>query len=99
MPLDVLPELEGQLLVVGAPGPAFRKIGDDRVDAVLRNILLEYDKIVEYRHEGNVDRIGRALVDRGAARAVPVIHPEDSTLLRLRRCNLAGRQQQQYCRG
>ena len=98
MPFDALPQLEGQLLVVAAPGPALREIGDDRIHAVLRHVLLEHDEIVENRHEGNVDRIGRALVDRGAARAVAVIHPEDAALFRLsRRCKVKSRQQQQCC--
>ena len=101
MPFDALAQLEGQLLVVGAPGPALGEIRHDRIDAVLRHVLLEHDEIVENRHEGNVDRIGRALVDRGAARAVAVIHPENAALFRLarRRCKVASRQQQQCCRG
>ena len=94
MPFDALLQLEGELLVVAAPGPAFRQIGNDQLHAVLRNVLLEDDEIVENRHERNVDRVGRAFMDRGAARAVAVIDPEDPALLRLRRrCNMVSRQQ------
>ncbi len=78
VPFDVMSKLEGERLVVAAPGPAFRQLGADGVDAVLRDVLIENDQIVIDRHEGNVERIGRALMDRGAARAVAVIHSQDA---------------------
>src|SRR4051794_30678639 len=47
MPFDTLPQWEGQFLAVLAPGPARRQIGDDRLRAVLRDMLIVYDEVVE----------------------------------------------------
>ena len=70
MPIDALPKLEGQGLVVAAPGPTLRQIRDDCVDAVLCDVLVVADEVVVDRHEGNVDGVDRTLVNRGAAWAV-----------------------------
>src|SRR2546425_5424478 len=95
MPLDALPQLEAERLVVAAPGPTLGEIRNDRLQTVLRHVLLVNDEIVENRHEGNVDRIGRLLVDGGAGRAVPMIDPQDAALLLSRERNIRGRQQRQ----
>src|SRR4029077_12424064 len=50
MPFDAGPQLEGQLLAVLAPRPARSEVGDDRVQAVLRHVLVEHDQIIEYAH-------------------------------------------------
>ena len=99
MPFDALPQLESQRLLVGAPRPAFREFGADDVQAVLRDVLVIDDQVVENGHEGDVDRIGRALMDRRAAGAVAVIDPEDTALLRLARDRCAAQQQQARHRG
>src|SRR6202022_1233828 len=97
VPFDALPQLEIERLAVAAPGPALGEIRDDRIHAVLRHVLLVDDEIVEDGHEGNVGRIGRLLVDRGAARGVTMIHSQDTALLRLGRgCNTGKRQQRQH---
>src|SRR6266481_1680070 len=54
MPLDVVPELEGQGLVVAAPGPALREFRDDGIDAVLGDMLIEEDEVAVNRHEGEL---------------------------------------------
>src|SRR6266576_1435347 len=99
VPLYALPQLEIEYLFVIAPGPALREIRDDRFQAVLRNVLLVDDQVVEDGHEGNVDRIGRLLMDRGAGRTVPVIDPQDAALLLLAGLRKTGNHQQRQCRG
>jgi hypothetical protein len=83
VPFDALPKLEGQGLVVGAPGPALGEVRDDRFDAVLGDVLIIDDEVVVDRHEGDVDRIGRAFVDRGTTGAVAVIELENAALFGL----------------
>src|ERR1700730_7698497 len=96
MPFDALSQLEGQGLVVFTPGPALGEVRHDRLDAVLRDALIVDNEVVVDRHEGDVDRIGRALVDRGAARTVPMINAQDAALFRLgRERHIRGRQQTQ----
>ena len=85
MPLDAFPQLEGQRLVVGAPRPAGREIRADRLQAVLRDVLVVDDEVVEHRHERDIDRVGRAFMDRSAARTVSMIDPQDAALFRLGR--------------
>ena len=41
MPLGIADQLEGQLLAVLAPRPALGQIGTDRLEAVLRDLLIE----------------------------------------------------------
>jgi hypothetical protein len=86
-------QLEGEDFVVAAPGPAVRQIGDDRGHAILRDGLIIDDEVVENRHERDVDRIGRAFMDRGAAGTVPMIDPEYAALLFARERTGRGRQQ------
>ena len=97
VPFDALAQFERQRLLVAAPGPALRQIRDDRIQAVLRDILLVDDEIVEHRHERHVDRVGCSLMDRGAAGAVAVINPENAAVLRFgRERNRRGRQRRQH---
>src|SRR4051794_21726905 len=96
MPLDVMTKLERQDLVIAAPRPALRQFRNDRFDAVLRHVLIENNEIAVDRHERHVDGIGRAFVDRGAARTVPMIHSEDAALFRLaRERNIVSRKRKQ----
>src|SRR6266545_5437701 len=81
MPFDALPQLERDLLLVGAPGPAFGQIRHDRVQAVARLALVEQHEIVEYRHERIDRRDCRLLMDRGGRRIVAMIIFERSPLL------------------
>ena len=81
VPFYALPQLEAQRLFVAAPAPALCEIRNDRVQTVLCDILFVDDEIVEHRHERHVGRVGGLLVNRGAARAIPVVDPEDSALL------------------
>jgi len=47
----------------------------------LRDLLIEDDEIVVDWHEGDVERVGCAFMDRGAARTVPMIDPQNAALL------------------
>ena len=73
------------------------KVRDDRLDAVLGDVLIIDDEVVVYRHEGDVDRIGRALMDGGAARAVAVVEFENTARFGLcrQRGDIRSRQQRQ----
>src|SRR5712675_308414 len=99
VPLDPLPQLEIEDLFVIAPSPALREVRNDGFQAVLRHVLLVNDEVVEDRHEGNVDRIGRLLMDGGAGRAVPVIDPQDAALLLLAGLRKTAKYQQRRHRG
>ena len=98
MPFDVLAQLEGQGLAVSAPGPALGELRPQCIEAVLRNVLVEDDEVVEDGHEGNVDRISRSLMDRGAARAVAVIDPQNAALLGFARERRIRNRQHSQCR-
>ncbi len=75
-------QLECQHGLVVAPRPARCQVGHDRLEAVLRHILVVQDEIVEDRHERDHRRIGGLFVDRGARRIVSVIDFQDAALLR-----------------
>ncbi len=81
MPLHALLQLEGEVLVVGAPAPGPGEVGDDVLDAVLRLALVVEHQVVEQRHEGHHRRVGRLLVDRGARRVVAMVHAERAAAL------------------
>ena len=70
VPLDALPQFERQLLAVLAPGPAFGEVGADRLRAVLRDLLVVHDQVVENAHARPQRRAGRLLVQRQARRVV-----------------------------
>ena len=93
MPFDVLTQLEGQRGVIIVPRPACREIGDYRVEADLRLMLVEHDEIVEHTHHRHLDNEGRRLVDRHVGRAARAREPQDATAL-LRPGRMAGRKRQ-----
>ena len=98
MPFDPLAQFEGQPEPVLAPRPALGQVRNDRIEAVLRHVLVVKHEVVEHRHHRDRDRVGAFLVDRHARRAVAVIDPQDPAgLLRL---HATARQhdQQQPCR-
>jgi len=79
MPSDALAQLEREPRAIGAPRPALGEIGPDRIEAVLRRVLIVKHEVVEDRHHRNRHRVGRFLVDRHAGRAVAMIDPKDAT--------------------
>ena len=85
MPLDAVPQLELQLSPVLAEFPGGRKIGHDRLEAVLLRVLVVDDEVVEDPHHRQHGRDRRLLEDRHAGRAVAMIDLEDTALL-LREC-------------
>ena len=82
MPFDAVPQLEGQFLVVFAPGPAGRQLGHDRVHAVLRLMLVVDDEVVEHTHRRSVHRKRRLFEDRHARRCFAMIKFENAAVLR-----------------
>ncbi len=81
MPAHSLAQAEGQFFPVFAPRPAAREIGNDRIQAVLRNLLIEQHEIVEDRHHRRDHRNCHFLQDRHAGRTVAVRHVEDAARL------------------
>ena len=75
MPFDPVPELEGQLLAVLAPGPALGEVGYDRVERVLLLVLVEQHKVVEHRHQHG-DR-GARYFEAGLAKSGILRTPPD----------------------
>ena len=81
MPFDALAQREGQLGPFLVRGPAGRQIRHDRLDPVLRHVLVEQHKIVEHPHHRH-DRRDAALLDDGhAGGAVTVKHAQGAALL------------------
>src|SRR5215469_4342261 len=72
VPFDALAQPECQFGAVLVPRPIGGQIRDDRLQAVLRHVLLIQDKIVEDAHHRDLGRIGRLFEDRHAGRTVPV---------------------------
>src|SRR3954451_6611751 len=85
MPFDALAQFKRQVFAVLAPRPAFAKVGNDRLQASLRHVLLIHDKIVEDAHHWPLACNRRLLMDRHAGWAVEKIQLEDATRL-LREC-------------
>ena len=81
VPLHAALQLEGEILVVGAPAPRLGEVGDDGLRAVLRLALVVEHQVVEQRHEGDDRGVGRLLVDRGAGRIVAMIHFQHAAAL------------------
>ena len=73
VPLDAFAQLEGEPRAIGAPGPAFGKLGDDRVHAVPGLVLLVHDQVVVDGHERHDRRNRGFLVDRGAGRRIAMV--------------------------
>ena len=59
--------------------------GTYRIQAVLRDVLVENDEVVHHAHHRDDNRVGRLLVDRHAGRAVPVLDFEDPAVFLRRR--------------
>jgi hypothetical protein len=81
MKFDAAAQLKGQLGAVLIPCPAGCQIGHDRLQAVLRHMLVEYDQVVKHAHHRPLGKDGRLLLDRHPARAVRVVGPQDAALL------------------
>jgi hypothetical protein len=78
MPFDSLTQWEGQLRPVLVPRPAGRQIGHDRGEAVLCDLLVEDDEVVEHAHHRDADGDRRFLVDRHARRAGEIGHLQNA---------------------
>jgi hypothetical protein len=78
VPLHALAQDEGELLAVVAPLPARGEVGNDRLEAVSRDFLVEDDEIVVERHERHDHRDRRFFVDRGTGRRVHVLDLQDA---------------------
>src|SRR4029077_6658844 len=78
MPFDAGSQFEGQLLAVLAPRPARSQIRDDRAEAVLRDMLVEHDQIVEHAHYRTESDDRRLPVKRHAGEARTQRYSEDA---------------------
>ena len=74
------------------------ELGDDRLHAVLRNVLIEDHEIVEDPHHRHDDADRPLLVDRHAGRAVAMIDPQCPALLLGQRRIGAGQPREQHGR-
>ena len=81
VPFDALAQAERQFGAVLVPRPIGSQIRDDRLQAVLRHVLLVQDKVVENSHHWDLGRVGRFLEDRHAGRTVPVVDFQNATRL------------------
>src|SRR5207302_761207 len=85
-PFYPLAQLKYQLGTVLVPRPFGREIGHDRVDAVLPDLRIERDEIVEHPQHRPLGEDRLLLVDRHAGRAVDRVDLQDTAMfLRLRR--------------
>src|SRR6266446_3214891 len=73
VPFDPLAQAERQFGAVLVPRPLGGQIWDDRLQAVLRHVLLVQDKVVENSHHWDLGRVGRFFEDRHAGRTVAVV--------------------------
>ena len=76
VPAHALAHGEGQPGVAVLPLPLRGQVGHDRLEAVLRRVLIEHHEVVVERHERHGDGHRRLLVDRGAGRRVHVLDAE-----------------------
>ena len=77
MPLDTLAQPEGQLAAVLAPRPAGGEVRHDRLQAVLRHVLVVNDEIIEHPHHRDDGRNRHFFMDREAGRAFPLMDPKN----------------------
>jgi len=78
MPFDALTQFEGQQLAFIAPSPALGKIGDDRVEAVLRNVLVVDYEVMKMLIIGiTVEMVASSWIDMLAGLS-PVIGVQDA---------------------
>ena len=87
MPFEALPQLERQPLTILAPGPAFGKVGHDRIDRVALLVLIEQHEVVEHRHQYGDRGARHLLMDRHRSRTGEIWHLEDAARF-LRQCSL-----------
>ena len=86
VPANALAQAKGQFRAVLVPRPAGGEIRHDRLQCVLRHMLVEDDEIVEHRHHRRDGRDRHFLEGRHAGRAVAMGNLEDAArLLRERR--------------
>src|SRR5271169_2115598 len=98
VPFDALTQREGQLSPFLVPRPARGQIRHDRAQAVLWNVLIEHDEIVEHAHHRPVDRDRRFLEKRHARRTVEMADFQNAALLLGRCCPYRQKQQRaRYC--
>jgi hypothetical protein len=81
VPLDALPQREGELGSVLAPRPAGGQIGQDRLHAVLFDVLVEHDEVVEHAHHCPRRDGIHLLVHRQARRGVKSVHVQNTARL------------------
>jgi hypothetical protein len=94
MPLDAAAQRHCQLGALFVPAPPRRQIRDDRLRAVLRDLLVEHHQIVEDPHHWAVYGERRFLEHRHAGRAVKMTRVQDAALL-LRQSRRRGRRPDQ----
>jgi hypothetical protein len=80
VPLHPLAQWQGQLRALLVPRPAGCQVGDDRIRAVLRHILVIHDQVVEYTHHRPVHRVRRFLEKRDTRRTVEMTNGESAAL-------------------
>ena len=78
MPFDTLAELQGQLGAVLVPRPFGRQVRHDRVEAVLPDLRVEGDQVVEHPQHRALGEDRLFLVDRHAGRAVDRVDLQDT---------------------
>ena len=100
MPVDAGVQFESQAVALLAPRPAVGEFGADRLEAVLGDVLVVDDEVVEDPHHRDLGRIGPLLMDRHAGGAVAVVDAQDAARF-LGRCGLWKHEQdqKQYQRG
>src|SRR6266478_9149939 len=74
VPLDTRAQTKSERSLVLVPRPALGEIGPDRLEGILRNMLIEEDEVVENGHHRGDGDASRLLVYRHARRAVADRH-------------------------
>ena len=94
VPFDALPQLQRQLGAVLVPRPFGCEVRHDRVDAVLPDLRVEGDQVVEHPQHWPLSEDRLLLVDRHAGRAVDCVDLQNTAMfLRLRRIGHSRRKQ------
>ena len=73
VPMDRFAQIEGEPRPILTPRPVGGELGDDRLLAVLRDVLIVDDEVVEHAHHRQHGRQCRLFEDRHARRAVSVV--------------------------
>ena len=97
VPFDRAAQLQCQVLAVLAPCPALGKVGHDRSETVLRDVLVKQHEVIKDAHHGATGIDRRLFEDRHAGWAVEAVHSEHSAALLSISCG-AHRQHQGQCR-